>query len=256
MKTLIYAVSILTTLLIFTHPLKAQDLSVGVAKYVIIQDTVEPGDLISTENGKYVKTKSVGDKNFVGSVTNNPALELVPINIGNRVAIIDKGQTKIKVSSENGVIQVGDLLTTSDIPGVAVKQTISGFSIGTALSPYTQENKSEVGQILANLEPSINFSSVNDKAKKNILDVFSIGAIASSEQPSEVLKHIISGLVLLISIVIGFLTFARVAAHGVEAIGRNPSARLSIGFSIAINSAITLAIISAGVFVAYLIISL
>jgi len=46
------------------------------------------------------------------------------------------GRVPIMVSTENGPIQVGDLLTTSSTSGVAMKATKTGPVIGKSLSPY------------------------------------------------------------------------------------------------------------------------
>ncbi len=43
----------------------------------------------------------------------------------------------VKVSNENGEIAVGDLLTTSSTPGVAMKATHDGQIIGNALNAYS-----------------------------------------------------------------------------------------------------------------------
>jgi hypothetical protein len=63
------------------------------------------------------------------------------------------GRIKVKVSTINGDIKVGDLLTSSSIPGVAVRASGSGPIIGKALESY---NGSEQGLILAFIKVSWN----------------------------------------------------------------------------------------------------
>jgi hypothetical protein len=46
------------------------------------------------------------------------------------------GRVPVKVSLENGPIQPGDLLTTSSTPGVAMKATEAGQTLGIALEAY------------------------------------------------------------------------------------------------------------------------
>lgn len=53
----------------------------------------------------------------------------------NPLPIALSGRVKVKVSSENGPIAVGDRLTSSSVPGVAMKATEAGTVIGTALEP-------------------------------------------------------------------------------------------------------------------------
>ena len=46
------------------------------------------------------------------------------------------GRVPVKVNLENGVIQTGDFLTSSSVPGEAMKSTAAGMVIGQALSSY------------------------------------------------------------------------------------------------------------------------
>jgi hypothetical protein len=55
------------------------------------------------------------------------------------------GRVPVKVSTENGPIHAGDYLTTSSIPGVAMKSTKPGFVLGKALSSF---NQSSVGEVM------------------------------------------------------------------------------------------------------------
>ncbi len=47
--------------------------------------------------------------------------------------ILDKGIAYVKYNSENGQIRAGDLLTSSSVPGEAMKATDSGLILGIAL---------------------------------------------------------------------------------------------------------------------------
>ena len=72
-----------------------------------------------------------------------------------------------KVSSQNGIILKGDPLTSSSIPGVAMKATKAGRVIGYALENYENSNPEEIGSILVfvNLswyDPDIYLATIND----------------------------------------------------------------------------------------------
>ena len=236
---------------------KAQGLSIGVAKYVPIEDkNIENGDVIVIADGKYVKATKPYEPNIVGVVSLNPALSIEPNDSKGMYPVIDKGSTKVKVNSSNGIISKGDLLTTSQTPGIAIKANNSGFIVGVAKQDYSVENPDEVGVINVTLQPSFNYGSDSEKLKTSFADIFSISTIAAYQNPSQVIKHVVAGIVLLLSVILGFFTFARVAAEGVEAIGRNPSAKTSIGLGIVVNVAVTVVIVLGGVFVSYLILSL
>jgi hypothetical protein len=49
------------------------------------------------------------------------------------------GRVPVKVSTKNGDIMPGDYITTSDIPGVGIKATEPGHTIGKALTTYAGE---------------------------------------------------------------------------------------------------------------------
>jgi F0F1-type ATP synthase membrane subunit c/vacuolar-type H+-ATPase subunit K len=63
-------------------------------------------------------------------------------------------------------------------------------------------------------------------------------------------------IVVLGSMILGFLSFGRAAAKGVEALGRNPAASRIIHLGIIFNVAIVVAIALAGLAVAFLILRL
>src|SRR3989338_8698653 len=68
----------------------------------------------------------------MGIVSTDPGIILGPQDV-NTYAIGLAGRVPLKVTTENGAIEVGDLLTSSSIPGVAMKATRPGPTVGKAL---------------------------------------------------------------------------------------------------------------------------
>jgi hypothetical protein len=66
----------------------------------------------------------------------------------NKTVVGLAGRVPVKVSMENGPIQVGDPLTSSSTPGVAMKATRAGKVLGYAL-----ESMSMDGKVLLFVEP-------------------------------------------------------------------------------------------------------
>ena len=238
---------------------RAQEISIGIATYLPISKEdgpVEEGDIITIQDNEYKKSKREYDPNIVGIVVDKPA---VAINFreGNDLkAVLDRGDAIIKVSTKNGDIETGDLLTTSDIPGVAVKSIAPGFVVGIAQESYKGD---EIGKIIATIQPHYSYSgnsTETGKFKSSIADIFTLSTLATYQSPSEVIKYSLAGIIILISFLIGFLTFGRVAANGIQAIGRNPLASKMIGLSIVLNVVVTVVIILAGLALSYFIISL
>lgn len=69
----------------------------------------------------------VGGQTILGG-TSNLADNQIPVALAGRVPV--------KVSDENGPIHIGDFLTSSSIPGVAMKATKIGPAVGQALEPF------------------------------------------------------------------------------------------------------------------------
>lgn len=238
-----------------TSFVSAQQLGVGVAEYIQVNEKVETGDIISYDNG-YVKSKKENDTQVIGVVNLNPAVSIKYNDDSTSVPLLSSGESVVKVVTLNGNIKAGDLITTSTIPGVGVKAVKSGFTVGVAKEDYSNSNTSESKLILVQINPhfSINGNAdAGEKIERSVMDIFSLSAIAAYESPTKAFKHIVAALILLIAIVFGFFTFGRIATYGIEAVGRNPLAKKTIGMGMAINVIVTVTIILAGLVIAYLI---
>jgi F0F1-type ATP synthase membrane subunit c/vacuolar-type H+-ATPase subunit K len=62
--------------------------------------------------------------------------------------------------------------------------------------------------------------------------------------------------VVILSFILGFISFGRIANTGVEALGRNPLAGKMIQFGIFLNVLITISIVIAGFALAYFVLRL
>ena len=132
-----------------------------------VEEEVEPGDivapgatLIETTTGsslaKLVKSSQPYQSSMIGIVS-NPAeagdFNSIGYNIkgeDNPKPVALSGRVKVKVSLENGPIQIGDYVTSSSIPGVAMKATKAGVTIGKALESFGFENTTNPDLIGAN----------------------------------------------------------------------------------------------------------
>jgi hypothetical protein len=88
------------------------------------------------------------DSRLIGIISTNPAIVLddgIGFPSGRPVPVALSGRVPVKVSNTNGAIQTGDLLTSSEIPGVAMKATKAGAIIGQALESY---DGADIGKIM------------------------------------------------------------------------------------------------------------
>jgi len=63
------------------------------------------------------------------------------------------GRVPVKVCTENGVIKLGDYLTSSSIRGVAMRATKPGQVVGKAMEEYKEKNPKKVGKITVFVNP-------------------------------------------------------------------------------------------------------
>ncbi|MBI1741895.1 collagen-like protein [Candidatus Acetothermia bacterium] len=125
-------------------------------------EPTEPGDLVVLDlaNTAGVKKSSQPyEEMLAGVVPQNPGLVFDNGQThlaGDNTKFITKdktlvalaGRVLVKVSMENGSIKIGDPLTSSSKPGVAMKATKTGKIIGYAL-----ESASNAGQVLVFIQP-------------------------------------------------------------------------------------------------------
>ena len=103
--------------------------------------SLEAGEIVSLEpDGKISVQRSskAYDKNAIGVIATRPAMVIGGRDgegiDGKPVALA--GRVPVKVSTENGPIKKGDALTSSSIPGVAMKTTKAGHILGVAMTEY------------------------------------------------------------------------------------------------------------------------
>jgi hypothetical protein len=130
-------------------------------------ETMEQGEVVCLNGeGKFEKCQTPYDGKITGV--------LFPDNLKeNTFKPVISGKTQIKVSTENGEIKIGDFLTSSFQPGVAMKATEPGMVIGMALEPF---------RISTGQAPSTNDQSTNDQ---NGIESPEENSVESPEEISE-----------------------------------------------------------------------
>ncbi|MDO8716111.1 MAG: hypothetical protein Q7J73_04815, partial [Dehalococcoidales bacterium] len=139
--------------------------------------TIEAGDVVAidtTSNSSEV-VKANNSKFAIGVVSLNPGVLLrgssVRVGTADSAESIEEdfnngfrpialaGRLPVKVTTEAGNIKVGDYLTISSVPGVAMKATQAGQVIGQALEAYSG---SDVGKVLLFVNNTQYFGSLKD----------------------------------------------------------------------------------------------
>lgn len=237
-----------------TKNVNAQISSSSVAFSIPFDGEADEGDILCSDNEQGIFIcDSEYDTRIYAVVNENPAAAF-EIDEEGRILVVNGGVAPVKVNAENGEIRPGDLITTSNVPGVGKKADRSGYVIGNALESYSSDNSDAVDTILISVD--IRPASISAKSSGNLRDIISRGISAPFFEPIESLRYILAAIIVATSFILGFVYFGRFARTGIEAIGRNPLAGRMIQLSVLFNVLITVAIIGVGLFLAYMILVL
>jgi len=131
-----------------------------VAEYIDTHANVEAGDVVEIgPDGRSMKSTSAYSTKVIGVISTNPAIIFPGGNQGdekkaNREPLALAGVVPVKVSTENGNIEAGDLLTSSNTPGHAMRcadtNKCTGTIIGKALESF--DGDSGVIKIIVTLQ--------------------------------------------------------------------------------------------------------
>lgn len=238
-------------------PTTAPDFGLGIATLITLKDkTAKDGDIIIFTSTGYKPSDRAYDPQAYGILTDNPAvtLERKTTTDNTQRYVVRSGKAYIRVTTQNGTIKAGDLITTSKTKGAGQKSTQDGYIVGTALEGYQNSNPKAVGKILVSL--TFAFQTSVTALRSNLLDSFGLALNAPFLSPGTTLRYILAGFCVLLAFGLGMGYFGRVTRSGVEALGRNPLARRIIMTSVIINSVLTLATMAIGLGLAYLILTL
>ena len=118
--------------------------------------SVESGDVVSLDsslNAGVKKSDRPYDPTAFGIISTSPGLIMGVLDDPGTIPVLValSGRVPVKVTTENGPIQPGDLLTSSSLPGVAMRATKAGQIIGQAMQSFEGEG---VGSVLAFIKTS------------------------------------------------------------------------------------------------------
>jgi len=141
--------------------------------------TIKPGDVVALDPAKAAgvkKTEKAYDPNTLGIVSTKPGLAIgdqANNSGGKPVPVALSGRVPVKVTLENGEINPGDYLTSSSIPGVAMKATKAGVIVGQALTSYAGP-PGEIGTVLGFIKNTYSLGSKTIKTEEETQDDFGL----------------------------------------------------------------------------------
>ncbi|MBN1181725.1 MAG: hypothetical protein JXB49_05510 [Bacteroidales bacterium] len=253
---------ILTVLFIFVsisvftiNIVDAQVSSSGMAIDMPINDTeAQGGDIICSYNEGNKRCSEEYNMEMIGVISDDPAVVIEDSDLVPSRPVISSGIATVRISSINGNIQEGDLITTSTIQGVGQKATDNGYVLGRAIEVYESENTDSIGkiQVALNIHAASGLSSTGG----NLFQFIRRGVSVPFFEPVDALRYLLAALMVIISFTLGMIYFGRASRTGIEAVGRNPLAKRVIQLTIFMNIVLTIVIVMVGLAIAYLILVL
>ena len=245
-----------------------------VTEFAVKDNDAQPGDLMSSTDQGIIRSGSAYDVHLFGVVAANNPVIVFKTQSGNGKPISRSGVVEVNITTINGEIKEGDYITSSELPGKAMRSRRSGYVIGTALKAFSGQGatqvdytpkhptkddparKVSVGKIPVAI--AIQYANLNSAGTGSFLDA--MGGIFNNVNPpekfSDAAKYTLAGLMVIGSFLFGFFVFARSMPKAVEAIGRNPLAQRAIQFSIVLHIIFTIITTLIGIVAAVIIIRL
>lgn len=247
------------TLLLVAQDARAQTFDTAVASPFPVQGEVQDGDIITFDPAfsTYILASVPNDEHVFGVVVTDPTLFLSESGATtNGVPIVRFGEAVVNVSDLNGPIEVGDLISSSIIPGFGQKydKRERGYVLGLALQPLATssqilstevEGKTvHIGKIAVSLRigpytPSAALLGTGDGTGtgKELKD----GEIAIEKGDavftvSRTVRYILAAIIAIIALFVAFKSFRGSMTQSIISVGRNPLAKTSILSMVFLNS--------------------
>jgi hypothetical protein len=166
--------------------------------YYTQDSSINYGDLVSLDGtgvSQISKSNGLNDRNMLGIVSTKPGLVMGEADgNGKPVIVALTGRVPVKVTNTNGDIKAGDFITSSNIPGVAMKATEAGQVIGQALSDYTATSTDAVGTVMVFIKKHFEapivllfddiFAELDQQHTEHIIDIFDVDQVVVTTQRS------------------------------------------------------------------------
>ena len=251
MKPVLFTILLLCLHVVAAGIVHAQGFAVSVP---VTDTTIAEGDILCSYPRGLTPCTSPYDSAIYGVITQNPSVFLEDTELENVHVVLTSGQAAVNVSTANGPISNGDIITTSERPGIGQKATRNGYALGTALEDYTAASPEDVGTIAVtlNIHPASGLSG----PLTNLLEFMQEGLPASLTEPLEALRYTMASAMVLIFVTLGIVYFGRSSKAAIDAVGRNPLAHFAIRLTMLGTVIFTIVIVLAGLGLAYLLLTL
>lgn len=238
---------VLASVLTWAPSSQASDLLSAIAVTVPSGEANIPtGSIICTHGQSYIPCSSPASPTMFGVSTEAPLLSLTDDAISQPINVIRSGDVLVRVSTSNGPITKGDLVTSSNNPGVAEKANDNGPVLGIAQADYTESDPSLVGTITVSMHPAVAAGVPSTDYR---------GGQVESDT-STWLRYGAATLIVITTVISATVALKKASSISLEAIGRNPLAKNSIQLSLITSYTVIAGLVGLGIAAAYLTLTL
>ena len=243
--------TILLCFIFFGAVVSAQNTNISLTLIVQNVPSGPSNGLIVVESGgNYAVSSSRSDLKTIGVITDSPSITLRRSSNPQAYFVNNSGIGFVRASNKSGKITKGDGVTSSDIPGTAVKADPGEYTVGVALEDFD----SEEGLLRIDIKPG--YSQSSDSINRSLVSIIRSGTQSLYLSPINSLRYVLAAIIGIASFLFGFSIFSKISGSGIQALGRNPLARKTIEFNIIIEFILNIAIIVFGLIIAYFILAL
>jgi hypothetical protein len=267
--------------LLFSNSVFAENSSfTTVATPFVITGNANNHDIISyfPKENIYKTSESFSDESMFGVIVDDPVLYMESeISLKeNARPVVRYGETVVNVSTLGGDINVGDIVTTSSVPGVGQKAKYedASYILGFALGPISFNGKTEVRDgeeikfgtvpIALRIGPYMTKDGAafvafgKEKGKDFFLNNNGTGTSASTDKYAlnmfKIFRYILATVIAVTSIIVSVGHFGTTFKESVVSVGRNPLAKSHIRSILLWNMLWMIIISGAGITLAVMII--
>lgn len=198
----------------------ADTLSVAQTVQLSSEARIAEGMVVSARQttGDYEISKNHADPEVFGVIAKRPSL--VFSQGEGQVPVVTSGVAYVQVQNSNGQIQRGDLLVTSDNPGIAVRAHDADEHVfAVALEPLLTADNIENGVIQAEIGVE----------RAQSVRVAQLAATVEKERTTpSMVRGVIATVLVVGALFFVLYSFRSAFAQGIVSLGRNPRARGSI----------------------------
>jgi hypothetical protein len=152
--------------------------------------------------------------------------------------IIRAGDALVNVTDYNGPIKRADLVTSSPASGKGMRAGQSGYVLGVALedASFGTETVSVAGRTaqLGTVKVALRIEYAELNSSRNAIHFFDdlnaalFANLKDPEKFTNTVRTIVAGIISVVAFTVGFVSINRSVIKTVEAVGRNPLAKVSI----------------------------